>query len=92
MLWQVFLPEEAEEAEDPGVFDGLREDPDVGGALHIVMAVNQDGVPFHQPLEIYVVGQWQRGLRAKRQVVKDRPTQLSSPGLSLPLLFVQGLS
>lgn len=92
VLRQVFLPEEAEEAEDPGVFDGLREDPDVGRALHVVMAVNQDGIPFHQPLEIHVVGQRQRGLRAKRQVVKDRQTRLSSPGLSLPLLSAHGLS
>lgn len=29
VLRQVFLPEEAEQAKDPGVFDGLREDPDV---------------------------------------------------------------
>lgn len=56
MLRQVFLSEEAEEAEDPGVFDRLREDPDVGGALHVVMAVDQDRVPLHQPLEIHVVG------------------------------------
>lgn len=56
MLRQVFLTEETEEAQDPGVFDRLREDPDVGGALHIVMAVDQDRVPFHQPLEIYIVG------------------------------------
>lgn len=56
VLWQVFLPEEAEEAEDPGVFDRLREDPDVGRALHVVVAVDQDRVPLHQPLEVHIVG------------------------------------
>lgn len=57
MLGQVLLPQEAEEAEDPGVLDGLSEYPDVGGALYIVMAVDQDCVPLHQPLQIHAVGQ-----------------------------------
>lgn len=57
MLGQVLLPEKAEEAEDPGVFDRLSENPDVGRALHIVMAVDQDGVPLHQPLKVHAVGQ-----------------------------------
>jgi hypothetical protein len=55
---KVLLPEEAEEAEDPGVFDRLCEDPDMGRALHIIMAIDQDCAPFHQPLKIHVMGQW----------------------------------
>lgn len=57
MLGQVLLPEEAEEAEHPGVLDRLGENPDVGRALHVVMAVDQDSVPLHQPLQVHAVGQ-----------------------------------
>lgn len=57
MFGQVLLPEETEEAEDPGVFDRLSEYPDVGRALHIVVAIDQDCIPLHQPLQIHTVGQ-----------------------------------
>lgn len=58
MLGQVLLPQETEQTEDPGVFDRLSEYPDVGWALHIIMAVDQDRIPLHQPLKIHTVGQW----------------------------------
>lgn len=58
MLGQVLLSQETEQAEDPGIFDRLSEYPDVGWALHIIMAVDQDRIPLHQPLKIHTVGQW----------------------------------
>lgn len=58
MLGQVLLSEETEQAEDPGIFDRLSEYPDVRWALHIIMAVDQDCIPLHQPLKIHSVGQW----------------------------------
>lgn len=54
---QVLLPQETEEAEDPGVFDRLSKYPDMGRALHVIMAIDQDCVPLHQPLQIHAVGQ-----------------------------------
>lgn len=57
MFGQVLLPQEAEEAEDPGVFDRLSKYPDMGRALHVIMAIDQDCIPLHQPLQIHGVGQ-----------------------------------
>lgn len=62
VLGQVLLPQETEQAQHPGVFDRLCEYPDMGWTLHIVMAVDQDCVPLHQPLQIHAVGQRQGGL------------------------------
>ena len=63
VLGQVVLTEEAVEAQHPGVLDGLGEDPDVGGAPHVVGVVDQQGVPLHQPLEVHAVARRDRGLR-----------------------------
>lgn len=72
VLGQVLLPQEAEQAEDPGVLDGLSEYPDVGRALHVVVAVDQDRVPLHQPLQIHAVGQRKGGLGVSGQRVNAR--------------------
>ena len=66
MLGQVVLPEEAVHTQHPGVLHGLGEDPHVGGAPDVVVAVDQERVPLHEPLEVHVVASGLCGLRTKQ--------------------------
>lgn len=66
MLGQVLLAEEAVQAQQPGVFHRLRIDPHVRGASDVILAVDEHGVPLHQPLEVDVVGDRQGSLGKAR--------------------------
>lgn len=63
---QVVLSEEAIDTQHPGVLHRLGEDPHVRGAPDVVMTVDEQRVPLHQPLEVDVVASWQGGLRTSK--------------------------
>lgn len=62
----VVLSEETVHTQHPGVLHRLGEDPHVRGAPDVVMTVDEQRVPLHQPLEVDVVASWQGGLRTSK--------------------------
>lgn len=60
---QILLTQEGVETQHPWVLHTLSKNPDMAGALHIIGAADQPGRPFHQPLQVNVVAERQRGLR-----------------------------
>lgn len=50
VLWKILLSEKAEEAQNPRVFYRLSKYPDMRRTLHIIVAVDQNCIPLHQPL------------------------------------------
>lgn len=67
MLGQVVLSEEAVDTQHPGVLHRLGKDPHVRGAPDVIMTVDKQRVPLHQPLKVHVVARWQGGLQNKQE-------------------------
>lgn len=62
----MLLPQEDVQTEHPRVLQTLSKDPDVAGALHVIGTAHESSRPLHQPLEINMVAEWQRGLREEK--------------------------
>lgn len=62
MLGQVVLSEEAVYTQHPGVLHRLGKDPHVRGAPNVIMTVNEQCVPLHEPLKVHMVASGQGGL------------------------------
>lgn len=71
MFGQVVLAEETVKAKHPGVFHRLCKDPHMRGTPNVILTVDKQGVPLHEPLEIYVVANWQRSLHTSKWAVKE---------------------
>lgn len=55
MLGQVVLTEEAVETQHPGVLHRLGKDPHMRRAPDVVVTVDEQCVPLHEPLEVHGV-------------------------------------
>lgn len=60
---QILLTQEGVKTQHPWILHTLSKNPDMAGALHIIRAADQPGRPLHQPLQVNVVAERQRGLR-----------------------------
>lgn len=63
VLGQVVLSKEAVHTQNPGVLHRLRKDPHVRGTPDVIMTVDEQCVPLHEPLEVHMVASWQRSLQ-----------------------------
>lgn len=67
VLGQVFLSEEAVYTQHPGVLHRLGKDPHVWGAPNVIMTVNEQCIPLHEPLEIHMVARGQGDLQTSKR-------------------------